>query len=127
MVSLRANARLVLLRLLLVAAVAVSHCCLLGHSAWAAGLHADGAATHGEMGPAAVTAWTQAPEMPMVCGGAHGVATARPAVPSPGVTALPVVAAPTAVGGPASRPVAARAHSPDPLPPSRAVLQTYLI
>jgi len=116
-----------LLRLLLVASIAVSHCCLLGHSVWAAGLHGDGPMAHGMAGQAASADWTPVPGSPMVCGGAHGVATARLAVPSPGPAVVPVAACAAALGGPARWTVPAYRDPPDPLPPSRARLQTYLI
>lgn len=127
MASVSRPSNALVVRLLLVAAVALSHCCLLGHSAWAAGMHGDGVGAHGAAATTADATWGLAPEAPMVCGGAHGVAAVRPAVPSPGAAALPVVATTRPVGGPLPRSVPARAHPPDPRPPSRSRLQVFLI
>jgi len=127
MESLRLQIRPVLLRLLLVAAVAVSHCCLMGHAAWAADGRAGGASAHVAPGHLPVAARDGAPMAPMACDGAHAVATTRPAVPSPGPAAVPVAATAVARGGATLWALPAYRNPPDPLPPSHAFLQTYLI
>jgi hypothetical protein len=115
-------------RLLLVAAIAVSHCCLMGHSAWAADVHGSGSSAHTAPAHALTAEWQGTPVAPMVCDGAHAMATARLAlpVPTPGSALVAAHLALCAVGT-GARPVAAYRDPPDPIPPSRALLQTYLI
>lgn len=129
MVSLAAHTRQVILRLLLVAAVAVSHCCLIGHAAWAADAHGGAIAAHLAPGHAVPATWQGVPAAPMVCGGAHGMTAARVAVPAPAPAATPVAAGPVPDpwGSGPERPVHADRARPDPSPPSRAGLQSYLI
>ena len=120
--------RMVLLRLLVVAAIAVGHCCLMGQNAWAADAHGGGSSAHGVPGQAMPAHWGS-PAAPMVCDGAHAVVAARLALPAPTPVAA-LMAARQALGagvtGPA-RPARAYRNPPDPHPPSRAVLQIFLI
>jgi hypothetical protein len=123
----------VLLRLLLVAAVAVGHCCLMGHTAWAGDAHGTGASAHPAVHPAPDVAghahWAPLPDAPMVCDGAHAVTSARPALPAPTAFAVPVAV--SGVRGPAApshaSPAWAERAPPDAVHRSRATLQVYLI
>lgn len=119
------HTRSALLRLLLVAAVVVSHCCLMGQTAHAAGVHADGGPAHGVTQGVAGFECQRVPSAPMACEGAHAVAVARMAVPAPAIAALPVPTAPA--GGSLRWSPALVPDPPDLGAPSRALLQTYLI
>jgi len=129
MESLRPHSRLLVLRLLLVAAVAVSHCCLMGHAAWAADGHGGASLAHVAPGHAMSAQWQGTAMAPMVCDGAHAVASARLAVPVPTSAAAPVAAhlAPASLGAGSPQPARADRARPDPLPPSRATLQIFRI
>lgn len=125
MESIHSSTRQVLLRLLLVAAVAVSHCCLLGQTAHAAGVHADAGSMHGAAAGVAGFECERSPGAHMDCEGAHALASARVALPAPGPAVAGVAPVPTAT--PAHRSAPSRPVLPERSPPSRAVLQTYLI
>lgn len=126
MQSVHVSIRPVLLRLLLVAAVAVSHCCLMGQTAWAAGVHDGAMSAHGAPGPATAADWHRSPMAPMICDGAHAVVAARLALPAPAPASVPV-AVTVALGSLTPQPSPVYRDPPDPLPPSRATLQIFLI
>jgi len=122
------STRLVFVRLLLVAAVAVGHCCLMGHTAWAADVHGGDLSAHMAPGQAPSVQWQPLPAAPMVCDGAHAVMIARPALPAPSSVAMPMMAASVLGSGTrTSRPVLAYRGPPDAPPPSRSTLQIFLI
>jgi len=114
-------------RLLLVAAVIVSHCCLMGHSAWAADVHGGGSSAHTVPAHALPAEWQGTPVAPMVCDGAHAMATAGLALPAPVPAPMSAAAVTVPLGSPTPQRPASVSDPPDAFPPSRALLQTYLI
>jgi len=126
MTSVRRHTHSLVVRLLLVVTVAVGHCCLLGQTAHAAGVHAGTGPVHGAEASPAGFECQRTPVAPMACDGAHAVATARAELPAPALASMPA-AVTMGLGSLTPQPARAYRDPPDARPPSRATLQIFLI